>query len=330
MESKTYRMAVLLVAPLALLALGRCATTPTQDAATVACTAASSARCAKEAQCAPFSFQVSYGADTPTCVRVLTGSCLANLAAPGNTNTAALLTQCAQDLAGESCQDDYVSSPPASCVAPAGPRATGTACAVGGQCASQVCLTSKASLCGVCSSQPAAGASCAVTGCGSGLVCDADGGTCLSPTFSAGSSCSDSAQCGAGYACVGDPGQGQCVLEKTSVGADCSNATDGGPCAGTTANVFCDTKGDHTCQLYTWAAAGAQCGYLGAGVSVKCASEGTCVADGGISTCVPPAAVGGACDTVAGPACIPPLRCILTSTAVTSGTCQSPDPASCQ
>jgi hypothetical protein len=79
-----------------------------------------------------------------------------------------------------------------------------------------------------------------------------------------------------------------------------------------------------TCQPIVYVAAGSPCGTI-LGVKNLC-TNGTCdpVGDGGY-TCVARAADKAACNTVAGPSCQPPARCIGTALdGGTSGTCQLP------
>jgi hypothetical protein len=92
-------------------------------------------------------------------------------------------------------------------------------------------------------------------------------------------------------------------------------------------------------------AAGQTCGDVNGGTA-KCSTSGTCVipssdagpddagADAGaapsIGTCLAAATTGAACDTALGPPCIPAAKCVTSSDASTAGTCQVPNPTTCQ
>jgi hypothetical protein len=61
-----------------------------------------------------------------------------------------------------------------------------------------------------------------------------------------------------------------------------------------------------------------------AGLLIGCAAGGGCYPVGGMTqTCLAPAADGAACDTVNGPGCLTPAKCVTAGSA-TTGTCQLP------
>ena len=85
-----------------------------------------------------------------------------------------------------------------------------------------------------------------------------------------------------------------------------------------------------TCQSVQIAAPGQPCGELDH-QTTTCGSGAKCVGASGSTpgTCTQVAAVGGACNPVAGPGCPLETRCILTSDAGTGGTCQYAGTSAC-
>ena len=89
------------------------------------------------------------------------------------------------------------------------------------------------------------------------------------------------------------------------------------------------------CAAISYVAAGQPCGRIGTGFTA-CTGGAECFAgtpgaDGGVtSTCVAPVADGAACDTVNGPPCTRPARCVGTSIdGGTKGTCAVADATQC-
>ena len=108
-------------------------------------------------------------------------------------------------------------------------------------------------------------------------------------------------------------------------GATEGGATEGGADdAGTPANV------GRTCQTVVVAAAGQPCGNDVGAQPVYCEAEGACT--GATATtpgiCTAAASDGAACDTVSGPGCVIPARCI--GDGGTAGTCQYSGAQSCR
>jgi len=80
-----------------------------------------------------------------------------------------------------------------------------------------------------------------------------------------------------------------------------------------------------TCTPIQYVGAGEPCGGVG-GDYFECIGGSSCRGTPGM--CVADAADGDPCDTVAGPSCLSPARCV-TDGISTSGTCTPPDPEAC-
>jgi hypothetical protein len=98
-------------------------------------------------------------------------------------------------------------------------------------------------------------------------------------------------------------------------GQGCSDLGAGLDCNGQT----------QSCTSMILVGPGSACGYLFNQQIVHCAGGAMCV--GG--TCVASAGLGQACDSVAGPFCITPSRCIPSSDGGTSGVCIIADATTC-
>jgi hypothetical protein len=161
--------------------------------------------------------------------------------------------------------------------------------------------------------------------------------TCITYTTAIGGPCSASQTCAPGLECVipKDAGAGNCAATQTTKGAACdpTDETDGG--CDILAGFYCVADkalaNYKTCQPVATAAVGGPCGRVD-GVENVCANESECLkqADDAGSKCIARASDNGNCNTVTGPSCIPPSRCIGTALdGGTSGTCILPGTYSC-
>jgi hypothetical protein len=217
---------------------------------------------------------------------------------------------------------------PVPCTRKTGTVANGAACAVPGQCQSGFCAILPTSACGVCAPQPAAGDSCAqVSTCGPGLVCTTDTQTCV-VLGGQGAPCGMGAPCGAGLSCVGANASqgtlGMCLPAVAQAGATCDPT--GQAAAGCDRNqlLTCNTQMKQ-CAALTVAAAGQPCGTNDvANQTALCSANGVCTgASAGMpGSCTAAAADGSPCDTQVGPGCMTLSRCITSSDASTTGTCE--------
>ncbi len=294
-----------------------------------ACADVAAARCQKMQSCNPQGIVNTYG-DLTTCEATQSATCVTNLAAPQTANTPSRTEECAQATPGETCSDFEVGNLATPCMPPVGPRASGSPCAVSGQCATAFCLIEKTASCGVCAAAPAVGASCANNGCGPGLVCDSATQLCATPVASGGT-CDDSSVCTPGLTCVvpASADAGTCVPLATSVGAHC-DVTDGGARCDGRLGLYCNVPEGRVCDHVGNAAATFACGTIDGGV-IDCTAGAFCQRPGTSRSgiCIAPALEGKPCDTVNGPTCIAPARCVLSSAGGTTGTCVTTNPAVC-
>jgi hypothetical protein len=288
----------------------------------------------------------NYGSSS-VCVSRLTMQCLLQVMAPGSGQTPTTVGACAAAIAGLTCSAWRSAAPVPACDV-TGTQANGTSCVADAQCTSGVCLAPKNSQCGTCADQPVDGADCSNTGCGRGLLCHHSGTTytCRTPVAS-GMACDTTMHpCDSGLTCVRDHGMttGTCQAFVTTVGGTCSfNSL--GTTANPTGHPDCDSfqaldcGSNNMCIANTLVTAGQTCGFNStANTFGQCQSGASCITmaagDGGadagtVRTCIAPATEGQACDTSAGPDCMGPARCILTSLTATAGTCQLFNPSAC-
>lgn len=301
----------------------------TSTSATQACSDVAAARCQKQEQCNPQSVLNVYG-DLATCQSTQATTCASNLAAPDTANTPTHVESCAQATPGQTCDDFALGIVPTDCQPPAGPRDAGSDCAVSGQCATAYCLIAKTTTCGTCAEPPGVGASCFNNSCGPGLLCDTLSSQCVTPLAASGA-CDDSSACGPGLTCIGNTATalGVCTPLQTALGASCSIPDGGSRCDGRL-GLYCNSVAGKVCAQVGTASATGQCGTVDGGV-IDCLADSFCQrpvgsADG---TCVAPAAEGAACDTLNGPICLRPARCVLDVEGGTTGSCHTTSPQSC-
>jgi hypothetical protein len=311
-----------------LFACGHGGTTADQ-----ACTDTANARCGQFAACTVNGIGVMRAfADMATCVSRLKLSCMNALMAPSTGNTPANQELCAMAIQSESCADFLDSVTPAACIE-SGTIANGGGCYANAQCASGVCLVAKGSACGNCQPQPQAGASCSSTGCGLNLQCALAAMTCELYGQS-GASCNHDNPCASGFSCVGakpnanPPVDGNCQVAGSSVGAPCDNRQQTMPGCDFSKGLTCNTG--QNCIVMTLGQNGASCGRQADGSNVECAAGGSCYPLGAATGghCMTAVADGATCDTVNGPPCITPARCVITTG--TQGVCTIVDPTSCK
>jgi hypothetical protein len=304
------------------------------DADIVACTASSTASCSLYQGCNPAGFPGAFG-DAGNCISRSTISCLANLAAvsAGNpVHTAA----CAAVLATEPCTNYLDNDNTLDACAPSGSLEAGSTCLTNGACASDFCSVAPASACGVCAAPPSAGTSCVdLTSCGFGRQCYK--GKCVAPTTTVGGPCSTTQSCGAGLSCVmaKDAGAGACEAAATTVGASCDPTLETAAGCSSIEGLTCvsdkTSAAYKTCQPYGTARPGEPCGAV-LGIAIQCQDVSECFSMGDAGRrCVPRAADDAGCNTVSGPSCAAPARCIGTPIdGGTTGVCRIPNLAACR
>jgi hypothetical protein len=296
---------------------------------TKSCNDLAAARCAKLMSCSSFDFQRRYASMTE-CQTRHSQSCVNSFAAPQNSNSDTRTEACAADLANQNCTDFLANVTSTACLPNMGPRANGQPCAFSGQCTSTYCAVPEGADCGTCADVPKAGDSCALTAdCGGrGLVCS--NAACVQP-LAMGAACTRTGDpCGQGLVCVVPPmmmGNGTCQTEATMAGAACDAARRMAPDCSRDAGLYCTMQG--TCATITLAGASGQCGTTTTGALC---SDGACF--GATATaagaCKANVADGMPCDTVNGPECTAPARCVGSAEDGGSmGTCQMPGMQSC-
>lgn len=302
--------------------------------ATTACAAYAQAFCEKRDQCQDMGATHVFGS-LDVCLTREAARCVTALGAPGTGANPVATQACAAALPGAAC-NDWLSLKPSVCPIQVGSNATGAACEFNAQCTTTYCAIPKNAACGMCAELPVEGADCSVTSnCGpTDLRCDQGTNKCIA-VVGTGASCDTTHVCSAGLVCVGAKAStntpGLCQAKKTTAGEVCDPTTATGPNCDHNTGVTCD-KATQTCVAVTPVTAGATCGNdKTTGAFADCTGGTSCETVGtgptATSTCMTPAADNAACDTAAGPPCLGPARCIVTSG--TSGTCQLVDPTTC-
>jgi hypothetical protein len=328
----------------ALVAIGGCGSTSSKStdggsdspiAPTIeqACSDIAQAECTKRMTCSGGDSVTRVFGTMENCIAREMLSCTNGLSAPQTGNSPVLVEACVAAFATYSCADFFNNNPPGSCVA-TGLRATGAACAFSAQCASAYCQGLKNSSCGTCEAPPAPGAPCDSSSCwhdqtcvGATTMCAADG------VLNA--SCDANDPCGYGLTCVGavastsTPGTCQAAVEAT--GTACGGTMSG--CDGTS-GLFCGgASGSKTCMAITYVGDGMPCGDLSSTSHAECIAGGCYTSTGSAGsgqtgTCKSDTADGTACDTVLGPGCVTPARCVISGDG-SAGTCEIPLGSTC-
>lgn len=301
-----------------------------------ACSDSANAQCQKLDACHVSGVSIRYGS-TDVCVSRVKANCLSALGAANTGRTPDNDEACALAQPSASCSD-FSQGTIAACQAPAGTRAVGNPCTFNAQCQSAFCAVAPGVACGTCAAVPTPGQSCTNTQCGPGQVCLKATSVCA-PFGASGAACSFTAECEVGMTCVGAVAStsttGKCMTGAEVLAAACDRTS--GPQCDEIQGLYCSFTPKATagsCVKFLTATSGA-CGFT-AGTATTgssytiCLGGGECVIPTGQSagSCVPDAPDGQPCDTVNGPFCLTPARCI-TSPGLTSGTCELPDPTKC-
>ena len=298
-----------------------------------ACSALAAAECAELSGCASVLLETRYGS-LETCKTRLADSCSLALAAPETGNTAAQVNTCAKVYPSWSCSDYLANTNlPSACVQPTGSLGDSEACSFAAQCKTGFCATPPHGSCGTCAALPKAGDSCEnLASCGQRLFCLPASQVC--GTYgTAGSACSKSAPCGAHLSCVGASATtgalGECKASAIVAGSICDPTLLHGTGCDYDSALTCNGA-TRTCAPLVVSSGGGPCD-VNEHQFTACAASGLCTTTeaGAEGTCTSAAADGERCDTSgAGPACVPPARCIV-SGAGTMGTCKEDGASSC-
>jgi hypothetical protein len=275
-----------------------------------------------------------YG-DMHTCLEREELACRNGLSAPQTGNSPAKVEACVKAFATYSCQDFFDNNPPADC-AVTGARGNGMTCTFGGQCTSGYCQGAKTSVCGVCADMPMPGADCTDSACGHNQRCVNADNTCEA-VVSLNGACDGTHPCDSGLACVGANAttmtMGTCQMGGSAPGVPCGAGQAMTACDNSLALYCAGPTGGKTCMPIVFVGNGMSCGLLADGSRTDCIA-GDCYTTTGIATgttvgtCksfVPETA---ACDTVLGPGCLAPARCVVAAGG-TTGTCVVPVASMC-
>jgi hypothetical protein len=302
----------------------------------VVCVNYASAKCSKFDSCTKGIYIQTHFGTMDQCVAREKLTCLGTLALPDASSTPRGYARCAQDISAAACNDYFdLTNITKSCTPQPGPRADGAKCVENGQCQSTWCYAPTGAACGTCAQRPPAGAPCtANVDCGGrGLKCS-KAGICASPVL-AGGACDQSRPCGFLTTCVGDTPTtpGTCQADGPSVGTACDTATMTASLCANEYGLFCPSA-TRQCATMDLVGPSQACGVFAgdAGTSdaaapsrkIDCTGGGDCFpTTASKGTCLAPAAEGATCDTVNGPPCMAPARCVgATGDASTTGTCQ--------
>jgi hypothetical protein len=300
-----------------------------------ACTDRATQYCSRLYTCSPERIQAEWG-DQGTCVTRQTENCNNSVAVPGTGNMAASIEACSQAYASWDCEDFLdTTNIPTACQQVTGSVASGSPCVAPGECTTGFCAIVPGATCGVCATAPASGDSCAeLTTCGQGLDCTTDTHTCV-VLGGSGATCGKGAPCGALFTCIGSDTTtgvtGTCQASITTLGAMCDPDDKTGPACDRNSLLTCNTA-TKECATMIVAAGGAPCGTnVVNDQTALCSTHGTCTGSTATAagTCTAAAADGDMCDLVNGPSCLEDARCITTSDASTSGTCEQLNPTAC-
>jgi hypothetical protein len=290
------------------------------------CATLAQAECGKRASCSNGTSITRVYGEMSVCLARAALQCTTRLAAPNTGATAQTVSRCAAAYPTLSCNDFFDGKLPADCT-PSGPGANGQPCAFNGQCATAYCGGTANALCGSCAAQPAAGDSCANSLCGPGQNCVAETMTCEDVGILNGS-CATNDPCGNGLSCVGvssTSAQGTCEVALGTVGAACGGGTTPA-CNGSLGLSCVGATGGKTCVAISYVSDGMPCGNLSNTSFAQC-KAGTCYTATGVASgsqmgnCKLDAIEGASCDTVLGPSCMTPARCVVASDGGTSGLC---------
>jgi hypothetical protein len=288
-----------------------------------ACAAYANARCARYHECVPFSFGVTY-ASLADCETSTEQYCPFELAAPGSSRTATVLSACTAGTLTQTC-GEWLTALPADCRVP-GANATGSACEYDSQCSSTYCQRRDRGWCGNCAPRTQLGAQCSPreSACATGLKCArscADPADC--PKIEANYHCiapkSENEACPIGTECRNDL---YCVNGRCGQGLALGAACEIGLCVGEL-QCLSDPNGN-TCRVSSYAAVGVACNlaeghYCSA--NATCSDAGGQPLNGGQGTCKAAAAPGQACPN----GCAAPAQCSAASVCVlpvAAATCQ--------
>lgn len=285
-----------------------------------ACDQYAKAYCSRYEACAPALMTMIYGS-ADMCIKRLKPVCIEALGLQGTTKTPEFASQCAAALSNYACSSLVVREYPDECKPQPGPRQEGESCGEEGQCATRYCKYEAAQGCGVCRNRASAGGICQVdSDCNAGLACTKDGKCVPYGAIEAACNAGDM-PCAPGLSCMGAAGTatGKCQKARSG-GEECEIAATTKPGCDLLQGLYCTLTG--ICKKAQFAGTGEACGAITGGYAL-CSASGKCSPAGAVGTCLAAAADGDACDSEAGPYCMPLAQCI-------EKTCTPPALSSCK
>ena len=308
-----------------LLLLAACGSSTLPGPFDTPCAALAAAQCQKRNDCTGGAGVTRLYGDMATCLAREKLQCTLASSAPDTGASADEINGCVAVYATYSCADFFNDVVPQACVR-TGTRASSQPCAFAAQCQSNFCVDNKNSLCGSCGAPPLDGTPCNTSGCYHDQSCTNASMQCVTYGM-AGSTCDESHPCGYGLSCPS--ALGMCAVAG-ELGDACNSKKTCDPFAG----VYCGgPAGMKTCTAESYGGDGAPCGALPDGSFANCKTGG-CYTASGIAlsgqagNCKASALEGAACDTVLGPTCLQPARCV-TGAGGTKGVCTLPNPTTC-
>jgi hypothetical protein len=243
--------------------------------------------CTRIQDCEPGDFALSGFTGLADCVAFFRPPCDDALAAPHTGETAALVQQCGDGLAAQSCADVVQGKIVPACIARGGTIAAGGSCNNDWQCASGRCWAPFADMCGTCATVASADQPCQVDAdfgavCPKDLLCAhtlASGTTpvCTS-RVAMGDGCAETQVCPANAYC--DPTTQVCT-QLPALGQAC-DPTAVYDCDPTQAAATCDGVMS-LCVPVAAAPVGQACGTVN-GTETRC--DGACaLGDAGVGVC---------------------------------------------
>lgn len=240
-----------------------------------------------------------------SCTQWIQESCSFSVNAPDVGWTPATLDACVQARSAMSCSDFLRGNNYPKVCYPAGPRANGSTCVFGHQCASGNCKKGTGANCGTCVPRAIKNAPCNTTSdCDIGLAC-AKNGTCQTP-IAVNEACDDTRPCLNNLYCKGQQPNMPGICTKPGAPNDPCNPDLGGIDCDYFQFAWCDGS-TKTCGAYATADDGQACGFLMPGVYTLCKGKSGCRS----GTCAPPNDVGSTCDPTIGINCKRSAECVM-------------------
>lgn len=300
--------------------------------ATDVCTELAQIKCAKRDTCTAGSDNARDFGDMSTCITREALGCSFGIPSTDPSSFVTKNESCVSQIQGLSCTDFLQNNYGAPCQGP-GSGEAGAGCVFNTNCASGFCTNNRFAVCGSCGEPPAAGSSCATTNCGPNAGCfwNANLVNICEPDVPLGGACGQDSTpgCASDLTCQLTSGllTGTCANAVQSVGATCGSANNGIGCDNTHGLTCTTIDKIKSCTAIKFLSDGATCGTQPDGSYAECAAGQCWTPDGPFTSTAYPTGIckafavdGAGCDTVLGPTCMNPARCV-TGDAGSTGVC---------